>query len=111
MGTTATPNARLWVWTATGELARITLRPGQRLTHIVGGPTDEGWRVNGVTWSHDGARVSVISWHDGCDCDGRLAGGWTGETDGLPASTLDTVPEFREIGDWRRDYAAEAAGY
>lgn len=64
-------NARFWTL-CNGGWVKITLRPGQTLTHFVGGPTDEGWHMDSESWSHDGEYIERVCISDGSDCDGRL---------------------------------------
>ena len=44
-----TPNARFWQWINGGPV-KITLRPGQTITHYVGGSTDEGYERTWHKW-------------------------------------------------------------
>lgn len=113
------PNARFWYY-LNGTMTKITLRPGQELSHCAGGPCDEGNSYSGHTFRHDGDRVTCIwsSW--GRDCDGRYSDG--GESmaplNQLAVRALDfteaaglLVPEWQAGDAWQRDYSAEAAGY
>jgi hypothetical protein len=125
------PAARFWQFTPAGYV-RLSLRPGEELTHTRGGPTDEGYSAEATTWAHrgDSIRQEWTSW--GRDCDGsHEAGGasvcplaqlaardvWE-ETDGncgeearglrFPAWGDD---DENERNGWQRDHTAEAAGY
>lgn len=117
-------NARFWVYTDAGPV-KLTLRPGQSLTHYVGGATDEGWSSFSSTWSHEGDHVRREWCDDGRDCDGRLT---RGGTDACPIGELAAgmpiywpeneelfegihVPAWGEPDRWQRDEQAELAGY
>jgi len=67
-------NARFWVplMHATG-VAKITLKPGQRLHHEQGGPDEEGYHYEGETWFYnaDAGYVQHNYVTAGKDCDGR----------------------------------------
>lgn len=107
-------NARFWDY-INGSDVKITLRPGQQLHHFKAEPTEEGWTSALNVWKHEGDRVTLLSKHDGVDCDGRLAGGgecWCA-IDDLAAREVDGVkfPDWHEGDRWQRDYQAEAAGY
>lgn len=64
-------NARFWVYS--GGPVKITLRPGQRLSHYRGGPADEGWFSESNSWHYPDDEDAVYrEWcFDGRDCDGR----------------------------------------
>ena len=110
-------NARFWHFGPCGPV-KLTLRPGQSLTHSTGGRTDEGWSQSSTRWTHEGETVHLEWCDDGSDCDGRLTR--TGEN----RCALDRLhngnvcPEFGIVyPDWQearvsvRDYSAEDAGY
>jgi hypothetical protein len=118
-----TRNARFWAH-INGSPVKITLRPGQQLSHCTGGPTDEGWSREWHTWTHEGDHVHESMGSEGQDCDGRS--GWCGEyTCGLdslhtgnpiPDWTVDTplrgfYPAWQKYDESRYDEYAEAAGY
>jgi hypothetical protein len=67
-------NARFWIW-ANDQAIKMTLKPGQRLTHYVGGPTEEGWHAETTTWEYLDGAVYRDWVSDGRDCDGRLTRG------------------------------------
>lgn len=114
-----TPNARFWVYVNGGPV-KLTLRPGQSLEHVTGGPTEEGWQSSATRWTHD-AECGVVAreWaEDGRDCDGRsgssgedyapyaaLLTGYHDEADGV------TYPVWTETEERCYDLTAEAAGY
>lgn len=66
------PNIRFWVHANEG-LCKLTLKPGQTLSHRQGGPTDEGWSWCGQTWEYDEheglVKHSITT--EAQDCDGR----------------------------------------
>ena len=64
-------NARFWAFINDGPV-KLTLRPGQTLTHHEGGPTEEGWSYESTIWEHAGNHV-IREWHsEGSGCDGRV---------------------------------------
>ncbi len=121
MNTTEHANARFWIW-ANGWV-KITLRPGQRLTHESGGPTDEGFSYTAETWTHEGDHVRSEWEVNASDCDGRLDRGGASccpldklrardmHAEGFQENVGIFAPEWQDAGRYQRDYAAEAAGY
>lgn len=111
-------NARFWHY-VNGDYVRITLRPGEQLSHGSFRDTDEGWRSEGLTWEHIGDGVQFAWTTSERDCDGRM------DRDGVsfcPLSELSArdssewggpggMPQWETVGQGQRDYAAEAAGY
>ncbi len=93
-----------------GSIVRLTLRPGQVLSHETSGPTDEGWYMRGEAWHHDGDEIRREWCSDGADCDGRLSRGGTDFWDGLTLNDYG-YPDWQEQNSSQRDYRAEAAGY
>lgn len=67
-------NLRFWVY-VNGDFAKLTLQPGQSLSHWEGGPTDEGWISETTQWVHEGDHVSRDYYCRQSDCDGRHDGG------------------------------------
>jgi hypothetical protein len=115
---TAPTTARFWVYTHKG-LARIKLRKGQSLTHVEGGPTDDGYSYTSTTWSFDDDRI-VLEWATkASDCDGPISRG--GAQFALLAELKvlsheeckHAFPAWQSCEDagWQRDAFAEAAGY
>ena len=127
------PNARFWEYIHDGWV-KLTLRPGQGLSHWHGAPDDEGYSREENSWAHLGDHVTNV-WHfDARDCDGRISRSGASQ---CPLDRLQQHPAV--IGDWRafdlhppdpniysttllrpawqklncrqRDYSAEAAGY
>lgn len=130
-------NARFWQW-LNGGWVKITLRPGQTLTHATGGETEEGWSFEGRNWHHDGDAITSTVSQESLDCDGRFDASFAfkcplgdlrardmhaEEQERAVAQEKDpTLPYFNEsIGifapDWerlnasQRDHEAERAGY
>ena len=66
------PNVRFWEHVNGGPV-RLTLRPGQRLNHCQGAPTEEGHAWQAETWEYDPDAGIVTVEYDsgGRDCDGR----------------------------------------
>ena len=125
------PSARFWVWWNDGWV-KLTLRPGQTLSHGYSGPTDEGWSSEHHNYEYDAETLCVTSHctSDGSDCDGRLTRYYDCECrvddlHAVPPPPLDeqafcrrSIREFwpmrplwKKIGSSQRDYNAEAAGY
>lgn len=112
-------NARFWEY-HNGAPVKLTLRPGQSLSHYSGGRTDEGWSSTATTWrlSSNGRVLERDITSDGADCDGRLTTG----CDSVALTERDSFvplyyapellrPDWRDAGGWQRDQFAEAAGY
>ena len=70
--TTPHPNARFWAFLNCGPV-KLTLRPGQSLTWVTGGLTDEGFARESITWEWDGEVLTRHWCEDGRDCDGRYS--------------------------------------
>ena len=66
-------NARFWTYYHTGPV-KLTLRPGQSLSHGFGYNHDEGYHSECHTWSlsEDGLMVYEEGGSDDKDCDGPL---------------------------------------
>ena len=111
-------NARFWVQNA-DDFVKLTLRPGQSLSHSQGRPTDEGWASLARTWSYDLPEFLVRCEYvdDEVDCDGRLTRGVELECPlhRLEALTFNATPPLpfweKRAPSWQRDYQAEVAGY
>lgn len=117
-------NARFWIFIH-GGLVKITLRPGQTLTHSYGGPCEEGWSRYSEQWHYDDER-GIIERHwifEAKDCDGRHA---NYDSDDCPLHALHhggepyavgdaanvRYPDWRGIGDGGQyDQFAEMSGY
>jgi hypothetical protein len=112
-------NARFWIYRNCPT--KLTLRPGQVLTHSTFTAADEGWRSEGHVWEYDGEVVSKEHFTDGTDCDGRLQ---EYDSASCPVGRLKDGPqlfeqdlgviaypcwEYDESG--QRDFSAEAMGY
>lgn len=117
--TTATgTNARFWTIIHNSPV-KLTLRPGQSVTHIEQGATDEGYRYSGCTWSLGDGIVQCAWGSRETDCDGRHEN--SGETYApiyaLRRGSEDSVspgvvyPAWERGEHWQRDHAAESAGY
>ena len=116
-------NARFWQWTRNGWV-KLTLRPGETIVLLDGGPTEEGWFREAIFFEHTGDGVTREAGFEALDCDGRLdrfddsycpldalsardtfANYACAENDGIFA------PAWERQAASQRDYAAEAAGY
>ena len=112
-------SARFWVF-VNDSWARVTLKPGQTLSHHQGNPTDEGWSSESTTYHYAASDSCVYrqTVTDGRDCDGRLTHWYADQAN---VDYLEVVPAYGEPSimrpDWsenksgQRDYQAEAAGY
>ncbi len=69
---TTTPNARFWIVGAFGSTVKLTLKPGQSLSHYVEYAHEEGWASEHSEYKYDGQTVTHRWETDGRDCDGRL---------------------------------------
>lgn len=112
-----THNARFWV-RINGSPVKLTLRPGEELSHAYGRSTDEGWYRRQDVWHFDGATVGCNWFEDQLDCDGRLDRYGTyscrlSDLKALESQDDYTVvyPRWSHANSSQRDYAAEAAGY
>jgi hypothetical protein len=105
-------------WTYVNEPTKIKLREGQSLTHVSGGPTDEGYSYEVRTWTFDGEFVVVEGAVKAQDCDGRLdtfikarchvsklRGGYVDREASI------VYPVWQAVESSHRDYSAEAMGY
>ena len=123
-------------WTRhNGHPVRLSLKVGDEINLVSGGPTDEGWSRNEEHFYIDRERGLLVLDYafDGCDCDGRMSGGSESyaQLDELAATPerwiychqptalqrLDRgdrpvrVPNWRPLDSWQRDFQAEAAGF
>lgn len=121
-----TRNARFWVWGPDGWV-KLTLKPGQSLTHKSGGPHEEGWSYTDITWQHQGTYLATDQVTNSRDCDGRLDRYWEATATKLEPYYDHHDPKTNEyqqsgtlVGDrpvWeeesasQRDHTAEAMGY
>ena len=112
-------NCRFWIFINDAP-ARLTLKPGQSLSHYQGGPTDEGWSSTATTWelSDNGELLRCEHISDGSDCDGRLTRGCEQIASANPEHFTGLYytpelmrPDWRDADDWQRDHTAEAANY
>lgn len=112
-------NARFWEY-HNGSPVKLTLKPGQTLSHWQGGATEEGWHSEATSWhlSSDGELLRREFTSDGADCDGRLTQGQDSLALSDPADFVPLYyspellrPDWRDAGGWQRDQYAEAMGY
>lgn len=111
-------NARFWTWVNDG-FVKITLTPGQSLTHESGGPTEEGWWYSSTTWeTHDDEHIRRKWSSEARDCDGRMDR--YGDDichvnelmfhDAYSDPTIQ-LPNWVEERAYQRDHTAESMGY
>lgn len=111
---------RFWTHNKDGWV-RLSLKPGQRLTHVTGGRTDEGWSRRVNTWEHAGEGVKLSYLDEGRDCDGYVS--QAGELFCKAEKLMSDVfvrddgraihrPEWEELSEpMCRDEYAEASNY
>lgn len=113
-------NARFWTWENNGWV-KLTLKPGESLTHATCGPTDEGYFRESSTWSYEDDIITCDYHSFERDCDGPMERNVMLECN---VANLASIPECNdEYGynpprpDWekvnsrQRDYYAESMGY
>lgn len=112
-----TKNARFWDFVSDGWV-KITLKPGQQLTHVTGGPDEEGYHYETTIYEHEGDSVVETCLSEARDCDGRFDHSSKhvcplGELNSKPwdPSPSGYCPNWRSAHRSQRDYSAEAAGY
>lgn len=117
MSTRPLPNARFWTW-INGQTTKVTLRPGQSLSHYQWERTDEGWSSEFHSWEYTDNLIRRYCVSDGRDCDGRLTQEQVAECPVVDLasgySDLEErvrYPEWTEEGRSQRDEYAEAMGY
>jgi hypothetical protein len=116
-------NARFWVWHR-GGWVKLTLTPGQVLSTFQSQQTDEGYCREASTFAHHGETVGCEWYETGRDCDGRYERGGELVCDLADLAARDAfadfpvrenvgirAPEWQRAGGYRRDHAAESAGY
>jgi hypothetical protein len=65
-------NARFWHY-VNGGLVKITIKPGQELSHSTSEQHDEGYSFQAASWRYDGAHVQRECTGGGKDCDGFIS--------------------------------------
>lgn len=116
-------NARFWDF-VNGGWCKVTLRPGQSMSWVRFGWTEEGSKCEAIEWEHDGEHVISRLTRDETDCDGRFS---TRIDLACPVESLRSVelnewqaaelplgvllPDWRKLSATQRDYSAEHAGY
>lgn len=109
------PNVRFWFWVSriegAGGFVKLTLRPGETISHGERARTEEGWTALGfeITYETWGT-LRATAFHDGVDCDGRLSGSNEAQAD-IIHCTEDGQPIWCSPSYAQRDYAAEQMGY
>lgn len=128
-GPNAEPSRRARFWAFVNlDWVKITLAPGDQLTHVTGGQHEEGYSFTTETWAFNGQTVTREIDTTGRDCDGRhyehdvcdcditdLAFYpslfYPKESADSPERTRPPAPKWERIGRHSRDFSAEAAGY
>lgn len=95
---------------------KLSLRPGDSLSHVSGGATDEGYSWEAHTWAFNGVDVKSEVTTKASDCDGRFE---TSCNAYCPTHMLHAGCDFDGVRfpAWKlgkssqRDYTAEAANY
>jgi len=110
-------NARFWTY-ANGSFAKITLSEGKKITHVSGGPCDEGYHWERNIWRLEAGVVVREIETRSRDCDGRhdTSNVLTCPVELLTATAPDEyrdvpTPKWETEDSEQRDYTAEAAGY
>ena len=106
-------NARFWVM-VNGDDVKVTLKPDQVLSHVAGGPCDEGYRYEENKWVHNGQVVSWYNHIDTRDCDGGTIhnGDFVCDITALKRYEVEIdgnllqFPEWEKINRWQRDFSA-----
>lgn len=108
-------NARFWVWGAGDAMVKLTIRPGESLSHRRTWDNGEGWSSEAETWSHEGDHIERERYASGTDCDGRHSSHYE---DVCPLRRLGEIehggvrwPAWSMRRASQRDYSAEAMGY
>jgi len=123
MQTTKNTNVRFWQWHNDGWV-KLTLRPGQELSHTVSGGTEEGYRSEWTTWSYDGDQgvVYLIESSRERDCDGLYdshaeyacnvtdVAKWESAVFD-PNEETHKTPVWQRFECGQRDYTAESMNY
>ena len=123
-------NIRFWKFNQNWNWVKITLRPGQKLTHRKVWFNGEGWSLFEETWKSciEDRQVTCTRFSDGRDCDGRLTTedqfvcSWedlkadrsTMDVDGGLRTSHEVEiqrPTWKRLDSWQRDSFAEAMGY
>ena len=123
-------NIRFWAFNQNCNWVKITLRPGESLTHRKVWFNGEGWSLFEETWKSciEDRQVTCTRFSDGTDCDGRLTTTdrfvcpWEELKDERRTMDVDVGlrsrheaeiqrPNWRRLDSWQRDYYAEAMGY
>jgi hypothetical protein len=95
-------NARFDDYTATGATVTLTLKPGATLTHVSGGPTEEGYYRCETVYAYTDGIVYRDTYTDSRDCDGRYS---------MHTAEQLIDGKWERVNASQRDYSAEAAGY
>ncbi len=102
-------NVRFWEFNQNCRWVKITLRPGQRLTHRKAWQHEEGWSVYEEAWESCIPERQVLTpWEE------LKADRSTMDMDqGLRTSHEEEIrrPNWKRLNSWQRDYSAEAMGY
>lgn len=123
-------NARFWVW-ENGGWIKLTLRPGETLVWMHGGPHEEGYSYTVESWRHnvEAQIITSVSTTSSRDCDGphldhRMCGvdilglharfPWNGapkDSGIVPTPDGRGVPCWGKVARSQQDAYAEAMNY
>lgn len=109
-------NARFWTF-ENNAAVKLTLRPGQTLTHFTFQRDDEGYHASQTRWTHDGKGVDRSDYWEGRDCDGVTEGAYEsycalrGLHSGPMGEDGTAYPDWKHGPTAYRDHSAEAMGY
>lgn len=67
------PDLKFWIYYQGGPV-KVTLKEGQRLDLVEGGPHEEGYHYDYYSYEHHGNHVSMTHELDARDCDGPMYG-------------------------------------
>lgn len=110
---------RFWIY-HNSSFVKITLRPGQKITLVEGGQTEEGYDTTYTDYTHEGPIIVRGTHRYARDCDGPFE--WHYEctciVQNLKSIELkcddgDVIrsPGWKQVSCYQRDYYAERMGY
>lgn len=105
---------RFW-FPINGDFVKLSVYHLERLDHVSGGPTEEGYSYTQRQFSYWNGVVTVKTYNNDCDCDGQIESWSTATADinsGYRLLHVD-VPllSWKRSNEHQRDHQAEAAGY
>ena len=113
----ANKTARFWIW-ENGDWVKLSIRPGQTLSHAKYHRHDEGWSDVYASWENLGGVVERSVEIHNQDCDGRHGESYTDTCLIEELTARDTkiegtplLPRWQEMSAENYDQYAELAGY